>query len=82
MHASATCICRHRHARARAWNAFLWVQVLVGARHPGQGGLDMAYEHVTLIAFLRECDNVDRVYRDARSRTRDRTGAEMGASLS
>ena len=43
-----------------------------------QGGLDMAYAHVTLIAFLtlqRECANVDRVHRDARSRTRDRTGA-------
>ena len=53
------------------------------------GGLDMVYVHVTLIAFLtlhsmiaREHANVDRVYRDARSRTRDRTGAERGASLS
>ena len=53
--------------------------------HMIQGGLDMANAHVTLIAFLtlqRECANVDRVYRDARSRTRDRTGAERGASLS
>ena len=56
---------------------------------PRQGGLDMVYAHVTLIAFLtlhsmiaRERANVDHVYRDARSRTRDRTGAERGASLS
>ena len=49
----------------------------------------MVYAHVTLIAFLtlhsmivRERANVDRVYHDTRSRTRDRTGAERGASLS
>ena len=54
-----------------------------------QGGLDMVYAHVTLIAFLilysmivRERANIYRVYRDARSRTSDRTGAERGASLS
>ena len=49
----------------------------------------MAYVHVTLIAFLtlhsmivRERANVDCVYCDGRSRTRDRTGAERGARLS
>ena len=54
--------------------------------HTQGGGLDMVYAHVTLITFLtlhsmiaREHANVDRVYRDARSRTK---GAERSASLS
>ena len=58
----------------------------VHSPHPVQGaapgvGHGLRARDINCIAF-HDCANVDRVYRDARSRTRDRTGGERGASLS